>query len=47
MRFEVGDVLGLGRIEREAPFGIVLGTWLLNYAADLNELANMFCTVAA
>lgn len=47
MRFEVGDVLSLGRIEGEEPFDVVLGAWLLNYAAGLDEITGMFRTIAA
>lgn len=47
VEFQVGDALDLGRIEGQEPFDVVLGAWLLNYAADLDEMTRMFRTVAA
>lgn len=47
VRFQVGDALGLGRVDGEAPFDVVLGAWLLNYASGLEEMTAMFRTVAA
>lgn len=47
VRFQVGDALGLGRVDGEEPFDIVLGAWLLNYASGLEEMTRMFHTIAA
>lgn len=47
IKFEVGNVLDLGKLEGEPPFDIVLGAWLLNYAGSLDELTSMFRTIAA
>lgn len=46
--FKVGDALSQGRVEgEEAPFDMVIGCWLLNYAANLGEMAKMFSTISA
>lgn len=47
VRFEVGDALGQGRVAGEDPFDMVIGCWLLNYAANADELAKMFRTISA
>lgn len=47
VRFEVGNVLDLGKLQGEQPFDIVLGAWLLNYASSLDEMTRMFRTIAA
>lgn len=46
LRFEVGDVATLGKIQNEAAFDMVTGSWLLNYSADVEEMARMFKTIS-
>lgn len=56
--FAVGDALSEGPItqqaaaageadKEEAPFDVVLGCWLLNYATSTDEMTRMFRTIAA
>lgn len=47
--FRVGDARELGKVwtEETGPFDIVTGAWLLNYAANLDEVTKMFRTISS
>lgn len=45
--FEVGNAIDLRKVQDEELFDIVLGAWLLNYASSLDEMTNMFHSIAA
>jgi SAM-dependent methyltransferase len=45
LRFSVGDAGSLGEMEGEGPFDLIIGSWLLNYAANLDEMTQMFRTI--
>jgi SAM-dependent methyltransferase len=46
LQFSVGDAGSLGKLPDEEPFHLVTGSWLLNYASNLDEMTLMFRTIS-
>ena len=46
VEFQVGNASGMGRVA-DGGFDLVIGVWLLNYAASQDEMAQMFETISA
>ncbi|KAH8662616.1 methyltransferase type 11 [Xylariales sp. PMI_506] len=46
LEFRVGNALELGKIEDQESFDLVIGVWLLNYAANAGQMAQMFRTIS-
>lgn len=46
LHFSVGDAGSLGKVPDEDPFHLVTGSWLLNYASNLDEMTRMFRTIS-
>jgi SAM-dependent methyltransferase len=46
LRFSVRDAGSLGKVPNEELFHLVTGSWLLNYASNLDEMIRMFRTIS-